>query len=78
MPQSIYDLQSAFYPTVFENFGVPLDTRHSYTKIDWEIFTAAVASTDAKSQFIAAIAKWLAETSTSAPFTDLADTQTGK
>jgi hypothetical protein len=32
VPQSIYDMQSAFYPTVRENFGVPLDTRHTWTK----------------------------------------------
>lgn len=30
--QSVYDMQSAFYPTVREKYGVPLDTRHYYTK----------------------------------------------
>lgn len=32
VPQSVYDMQSAFYPTVEEEYGVPLDTRHDYTK----------------------------------------------
>jgi hypothetical protein len=32
VPQSVYDMQSAFYPTQLEKYGVPLDTRHSYTK----------------------------------------------
>lgn len=32
VPRSIYDMQSAFYPTVAGKYGVPLDTRHSYTK----------------------------------------------
>lgn len=32
VPQSVYDMQSAWYATVFGKFGVPLDTRHSYTK----------------------------------------------
>lgn len=32
VPQSVYDMQSAFYPEVFETYGVPLDTRHSLTK----------------------------------------------
>ena len=32
VPQSVYDMQSAFYPTVFNEYGVPLDTRHTYTK----------------------------------------------
>ena len=32
VPQSVYRMQSEFYPTVFEKYGVPLDTRHVYTK----------------------------------------------
>lgn len=32
VPQTVYDMQSEFYPTVFNEYGVPLDTRHSYTK----------------------------------------------
>lgn len=32
VPQSVYDMQSNFYPTQFGKYGVPLDTRHSYTK----------------------------------------------
>ena len=32
VPQSVYDMQSAFYPTAEEQYGVPLDTRHDYTK----------------------------------------------
>lgn len=32
VPQSVYDMQSKFYPTVKEQYGVPLDTRHTYTK----------------------------------------------
>jgi hypothetical protein len=40
VPQSVYSMQSNFYPTVEESFGVPLDTRHTYTKMDWEIMTA--------------------------------------
>lgn len=38
VPQSVYDMQSTFYPTVFNEYGVPLDTRHNYTKgeIPWK------------------------------------------
>lgn len=32
VPQKVYDIQDNFYPTVFDKYGVPLDTRHSYTK----------------------------------------------
>lgn len=32
VPQRVYDIQDAFYEGVFEKWGVPLDTRHGYTK----------------------------------------------
>ena len=32
VPQSVYDMQSAFYPTIEEQYGVPLDTRHDFAK----------------------------------------------
>jgi hypothetical protein len=32
VPQSVYDMQSTFYRTVENTYGVPLDTRHNYTK----------------------------------------------
>ncbi|KAI0068780.1 DUF1793-domain-containing protein [Artomyces pyxidatus] len=44
-PQSIYDIEAAWYATVADSFGVPLDTRHTYTKSDWQMFTAATLAT---------------------------------
>lgn len=35
VPQSVYTMQSNFYPTAENTYGVPLDTRHSYTKGDY-------------------------------------------
>jgi hypothetical protein len=32
VPKEVYDMQSAFYPTQEMKYGVPLDTRHNYTK----------------------------------------------
>jgi len=32
VPQYVYDMQSNFYPSVTEQYGVPLDTRHDYAK----------------------------------------------
>lgn len=32
VPEWVYEMQSNFYPTVNAKYGVPLDTRHSYTK----------------------------------------------
>ena len=78
VPQAIYDMQSAFYPTVNDEFGVPLDTRHNYTKSDWQMFTAAIAAQSTQQMFISDLAKFVAETPTNLPFTDLYDAQTGK
>ncbi|KAF2718543.1 GTA glutaminase A [Polychaeton citri CBS 116435] len=77
VPESVYDMQSDFYPTVFDNYGVPLDTRHLYTKVDWELFCAAVASQSTKAKFVSTIAKWLDQTVTNFPFTDLYSARTG-
>lgn len=78
VPQDVYDMQSAFYPTVKENYGVPLDTRNRYlTKSDWELFCASIASVETRDLFISDLAKWVNETPTSKPFTDLYQTSDG-
>ncbi|EAW09296.1 glutaminase GtaA [Aspergillus clavatus NRRL 1] len=77
VPQSVYDMQSEFYPTVKQKYGVPLDTRHQYTKGDWELFAAAVASPSTRDMFIQLLAKWINETPTNRALTDLYDTVSG-
>jgi hypothetical protein len=77
VPQKIYDMQSAFYPTVAAGFGIPLDTRHGYTKSDWEMFVAAIASEDTKNLLIGDLARFIGETTTSSPMTDLYEAATG-
>ncbi|KZM27291.1 catalytic [Ascochyta rabiei] len=78
VPQDVYDMQSAFYPTVKETYGVPLDTRNRYlTKSDWEVFCAAIASEATRDLLIGDLARWINETPTSRPFTDLYQTSDG-
>ena len=77
VPQYIYDMQSEWYPTVSQIFGVPLDNRHSYTKSDWEMWTAATCAPSTRRLFVDAIAYWLNYTTTDRPFTDLYDTIDG-
>jgi hypothetical protein len=75
VPQEVYDMQSAFYPTAKEKYGVPLDTRNRYyTKSDWELFCGAIASEETRDMFISDLAKFVNETPTSKPFTDLYQT----
>jgi hypothetical protein len=74
IPQSLYDMQSNWYPTTSQIFGIPLDNRHSYTKSDWEMWTAATCSPQTRRLFVNAIGYWLNHTDTDRPFTDLYET----
>ncbi|KAI1429181.1 glutaminase GtaA [Xylaria sp. FL1777] len=77
VPQSVYDMQSAFYPTVALEYCVPLDTRHTYSKTDWQLWAAAIASEDTRSDFISRIASWINVTPTNRAFSDLYDCASG-
>lgn len=78
VPQSVYSMQSAFYPTVAGPFGVPLDTRHTYTKGDWELMTAATCEVSTRDMFLSHIANWINVTPTNRALTDLYDTTNGE
>jgi hypothetical protein len=75
IPAHIYTNQSAFYSTILQKYGLPLDSRHLYAKSDWEFYAAAVASESVRSEILDRVAKWLNETNTDRPFTDLYDTE---
>jgi hypothetical protein len=77
VPRSFYEMQSEFYPTIAETFGVPLDTRHGWAKNDWEMWSAAVASESTRTEMVARLARWIGETSTNSPATDLYEAATG-
>ncbi|KAH8166854.1 hypothetical protein CIB48_g1380 [Xylaria polymorpha] len=69
--ETVYTMQSNFYPSVSQIYGVPLDNRHHYTKTDWQIWTAATCHANTRRLFINSIAYWLNETVTRGAFTDL-------
>ena len=78
IPQDVYDMQSAFYPTAQAGkYAVPLDTRHNWAKSDWEMFAAAVAGNETQKMFISKQARWINETPTNRPMTDLFDAESG-
>ncbi len=58
-----------------QRYGLPLDSRHLFTKSDWEFFAAAVTSESVRTEILEASAKWVNETSTDRPMTDLYDTE---
>jgi hypothetical protein len=68
----------AFYLKHLNQYGLPLDNRADYTKLDWELWTATL--TEDPSQFAALmdpIGKWLNETPSRVPLTDWYDSKTG-
>ncbi|KIL59835.1 hypothetical protein M378DRAFT_193746 [Amanita muscaria Koide BX008] len=78
-PGSVYDMQTAWYKTVAQPYGVPLDTRHTYTKSDWEIWTAAImTNTQVRDLFIGSVRKWAADGLSSEPFGDWYETTNGQ
>ena len=77
VPDAVYAMQSAFYETIMEDFGIPLDTRHDWAKSDWELFAAAVASDRVKAEIIERVVKMVEATTSGRPLTDLYDAATG-
>ncbi|KAI9692114.1 MAG: hypothetical protein M1822_006344 [Bathelium mastoideum] len=75
IPTHIYTRQSSWYAAVHQKYGLPLDSRHLYTKSDWEFEAASVAGPKVRRQLTATVARWLNETSTDRPFTDLYETE---
>jgi hypothetical protein len=69
----------AFYLRHLNLYGLPLDNRADYTKLDWELWTATM--TENPSDFAALlnpIVKWVNESPTRVPLTDWYDTKNGK
>jgi len=71
VPKHIYQLQSDWYWAVRQKYGLPLDSRHLYTKTDWEFFAMAVAAPKVRAGILQSVAKWVNETDTDRPLTDL-------
>ncbi|PNY29741.1 Uncharacterized protein TCAP_00350 [Tolypocladium capitatum] len=75
IPRRVYSMQSNWYRAVLQRYGLPLDSRHLYTKSDWEFFAAAVASGKTRATIVESVALWVNETVSDRPLTDLYDTE---
>ena len=78
-PTEIARKEIAFYLTRQNQFGLPLDNRKDYTKLDWILWTATLAEKPADFQALVAPAWQFANDSASrVPLTDWYDTKTAK
>jgi hypothetical protein len=78
-PAEITRKEIAYYKQRQNRFGVPLDNREDYTKLDWLLWTATMADSPAEfHSLIAPIYDWLNETPTRVPLTDWYSTTDGK
>lgn len=78
VPRSVAGEEAAWYLSQANQFGVPLDLRHSYTKGDWEMWTAAWLRGEPVSGYlISALYDFVNETPNRVPFTDWYDTVSG-
>lgn len=78
-PDSVATEEMAFYKTKMNEFGLPLDNRREYTKLDWEVWTASL--TGKKSDFEAIIDRivaFLNKTPDRVPMSDWYETVSAK
>jgi hypothetical protein len=78
-PPEVARKEIVFYKTKQNVYGLPLDNRAEYTKLDWLVWTATLSDNMADFQALIAPAyKWMNETPARVPLTDWYMTSDGK
>jgi hypothetical protein len=78
-PPEVARKEMAYYKTKMNKFGLPLDLRRDYTKLDWELWTATLAETPQDfAALLSPIHRWVNETPDRVPLTDWYSTVDGK
>ena len=78
-PKEVAQKEIAFYKSKQEKYGLPLDNRSAYTKLDWIVWTATLTENDQDFQaFIQPLYHWMNETPSRVPLADWYWTTDGK
>ncbi len=78
-PPSLRESEVKWYLAHENRYGFPLDSREEYTKLDWELWSATMASDQQDfARMIKPLATWADTTPSRVPMTDWYDTITGR
>ena len=78
-PETLAEAEIKFYRTKLDRFGLPLDNRKAYTKLDWELWTATLAESPADFEaLLSPIYDWMNQSPSRVPLTDWYWTSDGK
>ena len=77
-PAEVAHKEIAFYENQLNRYGLPLDNRKTYTKLDWELWSATLAESPADwEKLISPIYDWVSQSPSRVPLTDYYWTRDG-